>query len=92
MISADFGIGATSANCRGVLIIVWACAAVTVAVLTTMIYSIIAFHRSDGDGAATDISSKSAQVLWSLIPIGIFLGIAVPAVKQLLIINHHCGL
>ena len=92
MISADFGIGATSANCRGVLIIVWACAAVTVAVLTTMIYSIIAFHRSDGDGAATDMSSKSAQVLWSLIPIGIFLGIAVPAVKQLLIANHHCGL
>jgi heme/copper-type cytochrome/quinol oxidase subunit 2 len=92
VISADFGIGATSANCRGVLIIVWACAAVTVAVLTTMIYSIIAFHGSDSDGAGTGTSSRSAQVLWSLIPIGIFLGIAVPAVKQLLITNHHCGL
>ena len=91
MISTDFGMGATSANCRGLLIIVWVFAAITVAVLTTMIYSIIAFHRSDGDGAATDMSSKSAQVLWSLIPIGILLGIAVPAVKALLFIDGHCG-
>jgi heme/copper-type cytochrome/quinol oxidase subunit 2 len=92
VISADFGLGSTSANCRGLLIIVWVCAAITVAVLTTMIYSIIAFHRSDGDGAATDMPSKSAQVLWSLIPIGIFLGIAVPVVKNLLFTELRCGL
>jgi heme/copper-type cytochrome/quinol oxidase subunit 2 len=92
VIATDFGMGATSANCRGVLIIVWACAAVTVAVLTTMIYSTIAFHKSDSDGAATGKSDNSAQLLWSLIPIGIFLGIAVPAVKQLLLGDHHCGL
>jgi heme/copper-type cytochrome/quinol oxidase subunit 2 len=86
---ADFGMG-TSGNCRGVLIIVWLCAAITV--LTTMIYSIIAFHQSDGDGAPTRMPSKSTQILWSLIPIGIFLGIAVIAVKQLLFTDDHCGL
>jgi heme/copper-type cytochrome/quinol oxidase subunit 2 len=83
---------ATPANCRGVLIIVWACAAITAAVLTTMIYSIIAFRPSDGDGAPARMSSKSAQILWSLIPIGIFLGIAVTTVKELLFTDGHCGL
>lgn len=47
MISTDFGMGATSANCRG---------------------------------------------LRSLIPLGIFLGIAVPVVKDLLFTEHRCGL
>jgi cytochrome c oxidase subunit 2 len=90
--SADFGLSALSGNCRGVLTVVWACAAITVAVVTTMIYSIIAFRKSDGDGTATHMPSKPTQILWSLIPIGILLGIAVPAVKALLFIDGPCGL
>jgi heme/copper-type cytochrome/quinol oxidase subunit 2 len=87
---ADFGMRATSANCGGVLIIVWLCAAITV--LTTMIYSIIAFRQSDSDGAPTRMPGKSTQILWSLIPIGIFIGIAVTAVKEILFTDDHCGL
>jgi heme/copper-type cytochrome/quinol oxidase subunit 2 len=89
---ADFGMTAASANCRGVLIIVWACAAITVAVLTTMIYSIIAFSQPDGVGASTRIPGKSTQILWALIPIGIFLGVAVTVVKELLFADGRCGL
>jgi heme/copper-type cytochrome/quinol oxidase subunit 2 len=88
----DFGMRATSGNCRGVLTVVWACAAITVAVLTTMIYSIIAFHKSASGGAATRMPSISAQILWSLIPIGILLGVAVPVVKALLFSDGRCGL
>jgi cytochrome c oxidase subunit 2 len=88
----DFGMRVTSADCRGVLTIVWACAAITVAVLTAMIYSIIAFHKSANAGAATRMPSISAQILWSLIPIGILLGIAVPVLKALLFTGDHCGL
>jgi heme/copper-type cytochrome/quinol oxidase subunit 2 len=91
VIPADFGINAVSGNCRGVLTIVWACAAITVAVVTTMIYSIIAFRKSDSDGTAR-MPGKPTQILWSLIPIGILLGIAVPAVKALLFIDGPCGL
>lgn len=91
MTVTDFGMRAISADCRGVLTMVWACVAITVAVVTTMIYSIIAFHQSDGDGAAR-MPSKSTQILWSLIPIGILLGIAVPALKALLFTDDRCGL
>ena len=92
MIPADFGTSVISGNCRGVLTIVWACAAITAAVVTAMIYSIIAFRQSDGDGTATRMPGKSTQILWSLIPIGILLGIAVPAVKALLFIDGPCRL
>jgi heme/copper-type cytochrome/quinol oxidase subunit 2 len=88
----DFGMRATSAGCRGAVTVIWACAAITVAVLTTMIYSIIAFHKSASDGAATRMPSISAQILWSLIPIGILLGIAVPVLKALLFTDGGWGL
>lgn len=78
------------AGCHGVLAIVWACTAIAIAVLTAMIYSIVAFHRS-GDGAAKGMPGKSLQILWSLMPIGIFLGIAVPAVTKLLFTDGNCG-
>jgi heme/copper-type cytochrome/quinol oxidase subunit 2 len=87
---ADLGLR-TAGDCRGVLVVLWACAAITFAVLATMIYSTIAFRRLDSDGAAARMSGKS-QILWSLIPIGIFLGIAVTAVKELLFTGGRCVL
>ena len=92
MMYIDFGAGAASTACQGVLTVLWACAAVTVAVCTAMIYSAIAFHKSDRDGVATRMRSRSAEILWSLIPIGIFLGIAVPAVAKLVFTDGHCGM
>jgi len=76
--------------CQGAVTVVWACAVIAVAVLATMVYSLIAFYRSAAAGArpATGIS---AQLVWSLIPIGIFLGIAVPAIKALLFTGDHCS-
>jgi heme/copper-type cytochrome/quinol oxidase subunit 2 len=87
----DVGMTATSVSCRGVLTVVWAWTAITGAVLMAMIYSVIAFQGSAGDSAATP-ARKSIQILWSLIPIAIFLGIAVPTVKALLLADGHCGL
>jgi heme/copper-type cytochrome/quinol oxidase subunit 2 len=87
---ADFGVRATSGNYRCVLLVVWLCAAITVP--TTMIYSIMVFRQPDGDGAPTRMPSKLTQILWSLIPIGIFLGIAATAVKALFFTDDHCGL
>lgn len=89
MISMGFVTEAAS-GCRGAMPVVWACAAITIAVCTAMVYSVISFRKSEG-GATAHIPSRSAEILWSLIPIGIFLGIAVPAVRALLFIGDHCG-
>jgi heme/copper-type cytochrome/quinol oxidase subunit 2 len=80
---------AASANCRCVLLIVWLCAAI--AVPTAMVYSLIV-HQPDGDGAPARMPSKFTQILWSLVPIGIFLGIAATAVEALFFTDDHCGL
>jgi heme/copper-type cytochrome/quinol oxidase subunit 2 len=68
---------------NGVLIIVWLCAAIAVAVFATMIGTIITFRRSLRDCPPTSLSSKATEILWALIPIAIVLATAIPAVRTI---------
>jgi cytochrome c oxidase subunit II len=73
---------------NGARIIVWLCAAIAVAVFATMIYSIIAFHKSL-DSPTTFVYSQAAEIVWALIPIAILLGIAIPSIRTLLFVNDR---
>ena len=64
---------------NGVLIIVWLCAAIAVAVFAAMIGSIIRFRRVLHDPPPTSVSSQATEILWALIPIAIVLAAAMPA-------------
>jgi heme/copper-type cytochrome/quinol oxidase subunit 2 len=68
---------------NGVLIIVWLCAAIAVAVFATMIVSIFTFRSSLGDCPPTSVASKASEILWALIPIAIVLATAIPAVSTI---------
>jgi heme/copper-type cytochrome/quinol oxidase subunit 2 len=68
---------------NGVLITVWLCAAIAVAVFAAMIGSIITFRRSLRDYPPTSVSSQAAEILWALIPIAIVLATAIPAVRAI---------
>jgi heme/copper-type cytochrome/quinol oxidase subunit 2 len=68
---------------NGVLIIVWVCAAIAVAVFATMIGSIITFRSSLGDCPPASVASKASEILWALIPIAIVLATAIPAVSTI---------
>jgi heme/copper-type cytochrome/quinol oxidase subunit 2 len=68
---------------NGVLIIVWLCAAIAVAVFAAMIGSIITFRRSLRDYPPTFVSSQATEILWALIPIAIVLATAIPAVRTI---------
>ena len=68
---------------NGVLIIVWLCAAIAVAVFSAMIGSIITFRRSLRDRPPTSVSSQATEILWALIPIAIVLATAIPAVRTI---------
>ena len=59
---------------NGVLITVWLCAAIGVAIFAAMIASIVTFRRSLRDCPPASLSSKAAEILWALIPIAIALG------------------
>jgi cytochrome c oxidase subunit 2 len=68
---------------NGVLITVWLCAAVGVAVFSAMIGSIVTYRRSLRDCAPTSTSAQAAEILWALIPIAIVLATAIPAVRTI---------
>ena len=68
---------------NGVLIIIWLCAAITVAVFAAMIGSIVTFRRSLRDCPPTSVSSQATEILWALIPIAIVLATAIPAMRTL---------
>jgi len=55
--------------------ILWGCAIVAAAVFGVMIHSIASF-RSNG-------RHSLIEVLWALVPIAIFIGAAVPAVRMI---------
>ena len=71
---------------NGVLMVVWLCAAIAIAVFATMIASVIAFRRLS-DGPPASVSSKAAEILWALIPIAIVLAAAMPALRTIAIVG-----
>ena len=68
---------------NGVLITVWLCAAIGVAVFATMIVSIVTFRRALRDCPPTSTSAQATEILWALIPIAIVLATAIPAMRMI---------
>ena len=68
---------------NGVLVVVWLCAAIAVAVFAAMIVSIVTFRGSLRDCPPTSASAQAAEILWALIPIAIVLATAIPAMRTL---------
>jgi cytochrome c oxidase subunit 2 len=73
---------------NGVLITVWLCAAIGVAIFAAMIVSIVTFRRSLRDCPPTSTSSQATssqatEILWALIPIAIVLATAIPAMRTI---------
>jgi cytochrome c oxidase subunit 2 len=72
---------------NGVLIIVWLCAAIAVAVFAAMIVSIVTFGGSLRDCPPTSVSGKATEILWSLIPIAIVIATAIPALRTIVFVG-----
>jgi cytochrome c oxidase subunit 2 len=68
---------------NGVLITVWLCAAIGVAIFAAMIASIVTFRRSLRDCPPTSASAQATEILWALIPIAIVLAAAIPAMRTI---------
>ena len=71
---------------NGMLIIVWLCAAIAVAVFATMIGSAITFR-----GGPWTSPGKATEILWALIPIAIMLATATPALRMMGFFNGGSG-
>jgi cytochrome c oxidase subunit II len=67
------------------MLILWICVVIGVVVFGWMIYSLVKFRKSQGAVADTKlVHSTKAEILWTIIPVFILVGMAVPAAKRLI--------
>jgi len=66
------------------MLVLWISVAIGVVVFGAMIYSIVNHTKAKGAKAAQFHESTTVEVLWTIVPILILVGVAVPATKTLL--------
>ncbi|HMN44689.1 MAG TPA: cytochrome c oxidase subunit II [Povalibacter sp.] len=66
------------------MLIFWICVVIAVAVFGVMIYSIIKFRHSQGAVPAKFDHSTRAEIIWTIIPVAILVGMAIPAAETLI--------
>lgn len=66
------------------MLIFWICVIIAVVVFSAMIYSLYAHRKSKGAVAANFHESTKAEILWTIVPIMILIGMAIPASKVLI--------
>ena len=70
------------------MLVLGICVVIGVVVFGLMFYSIIAFRKSAGAKAAQWHESTKVEILWTLIPFLILIGMAVPATKALIMMEN----
>jgi cytochrome c oxidase subunit II len=74
------------------MIIFYVCCVIGVAVFGVMIYSMIRFRKSQGAVPDTKmVHDTRAEVLWTIIPVFILVGMAIPAARTLVQIEDTSG-
>jgi cytochrome c oxidase subunit 2 len=72
-------------------LILWICVVIAVAVFGVMIYSIATFRKSKGAVPATFDHSTTAEVIWTIVPVLILVGMAIPSARTLVHIDDSSG-
>ncbi|MBT8061886.1 MAG: cytochrome c oxidase subunit II [Xanthomonadales bacterium] len=73
------------------MIILWICVVIGVLVFTAMFTSIILHRKSKGHEAATFSHSTRAEIAWTIIPVLILIGMAIPATTALVQMEDSTG-
>jgi cytochrome c oxidase subunit 2 len=70
----------------------WWCVAIAVFVFGWMIWSLVAFRKSNGAVADTTlVHSTKAEIIWTIIPVVILVVLAVPAARTLIALDDSRG-
>ena len=69
------------------MLILWICVAIGIVVFGTMFYSIYHHRKSKGHKAAQFHENTTVEIIWTIIPTLILIGMAIPATKTMLELN-----
>jgi cytochrome c oxidase subunit 2 len=70
------------------MLILWICVAIAVVVFGAMFISIIKHRKSKGAKPATFHESTTVEVIWTIVPFLILIGMAIPATKALIAMEN----
>jgi len=83
-VNMPVGVTELSRDIHGLhMMIFWICVLIAFAVFGAMIYSIVKFRHSQGAVAANFDHSTKAEIIWTIIPVAILVGMAIPAAATL---------
>jgi cytochrome c oxidase subunit II len=83
-LNMPLGVTELSRDIHGLhMLIFWICVLIAFAVFGMMIYSIVKFRHSQGAVPATFDHSTKAEIVWTIIPVMILVGMAIPAAATL---------
>ncbi|MFL6550843.1 MAG: cytochrome c oxidase subunit II [Povalibacter sp.] len=84
-LNMPLGVTELSRDIHGLhMLVFWICVIIAVAVFGMMIYSIVKFRHSQGAVPAKFDHSTKAEVVWTIIPVAILVGMAIPAAETLI--------
>lgn len=66
------------------MLIFWICVVIGIAVFAFMFYSLIAYRKSNGHEPATFHDNTTVEILWTVVPFFILIGMAFPATKTMI--------
>jgi len=70
------------------MLILWICVAIGVVVFGAMFISIIKHRKSKGAKPATFHESTTVEIIWTIVPFLILIGMAIPATKALIAMEN----
>jgi cytochrome c oxidase subunit 2 len=73
------------------MIVLWICVVIGIGVFTVMFTSIVLHRKSRGREAAKFSHSTKAEIIWTIIPVLILVGLAVPATTALVRMEDSSG-
>ena len=65
------------------MFVIWICIAIAIPVFGAMIVAMVKFRKSKGAEPATWSHSTLAEIIWTVVPIVILVGLAIPAARAL---------
>jgi len=74
------------------MLMLWICVAIAIGTFGAMIYAMVKFRKSKGAVADTSLlHSTKLEIAWTIVPVFILIGMAIPSIEKLIMIEDTTG-
>jgi cytochrome c oxidase subunit 2 len=93
LLNMPVGVSELSRDIHGLhMLILWICVVIAVFTFGAMIYAMVKFRKSKGAVADTSmLHSTKLEIAWTIVPVFILIGMAVPSIETLIKIEDTTG-